>query len=83
MDKLLARMDVGMGGRVAEELFFGNSEITTGCGSDLQNTTDNAYRMNMMYGMGTSLVSISDFRAVSDSGRRDIERDVQKVLQVE
>lgn len=31
----MASLDVGMGGWAAEELFFGNNEITTGCGSDL------------------------------------------------
>ena len=32
---ILASIDVAMGGRAAEELFLGNSEITTGAGNDL------------------------------------------------
>jgi len=34
-EKLLAKIDVAMGGHVAEELFIGRDLITTGCGSDL------------------------------------------------
>lgn len=34
-----AQMDVAMGGWVAEEIFYGNDQITTGCGSDLDNAT--------------------------------------------
>ena len=40
---LLASIDVAMGGRAAEELFFGNDEITTGCSSDLSKATQLAY----------------------------------------
>lgn len=38
-EKLLARIDVAMGGHVAEELFIGEKFITTGVGSDLDNAT--------------------------------------------
>ena len=81
-DRLLATLDVGMGGRVAEEIFFGNQEITTGCGSDLQNTTYSAYRMALIYGMGASLISVGDLRQLSDEGRHEIETFVQGVLRV-
>jgi cell division protease FtsH len=47
--ELLARIDVLYGGRVAEEVIFG--EISTGAQDDIQKATDLAKRMVMEYGM--------------------------------
>uniref|UniRef100_A0A0E9RGV6 Peptidase M41 domain-containing protein n=1 Tax=Anguilla anguilla TaxID=7936 RepID=A0A0E9RGV6_ANGAN len=43
--QLLAQMDVSMGGRVAEELIFGNEYITTGASSDFDGATKIAKMM--------------------------------------
>lgn len=50
-EKVLARIDVAMGGHVAEELFIGEKFVTTGCGSDLKNATQLAYMAVRQFGM--------------------------------
>ena len=50
-EKILADIDVAMGGHVAEKLIIGKDKITSGCGSDLQGATDLAYRAVRMFGM--------------------------------
>lgn len=50
-EKLLANIDVAMGGHVAEQLFIGDDKMTTGCGSDLDNATKLAYRAVRNFGM--------------------------------
>ena len=52
--QLLARLDVCMGGRVAEELIFGADEITTGASHDLQQATRIARNMVLRFGFSES-----------------------------
>jgi cell division protease FtsH len=51
--ELLARLKVLLGGRVSEEIIFG--DISTGAQNDLQRATDIARRMVMEYGMSEKL----------------------------
>jgi len=53
--QLLSRMDVGMGGRAAEELIFGADKVTGGASSDLQGTTNIAEAMVKNLAMGNNL----------------------------
>lgn len=50
-EKILAEIDVAMGGHVAEKLIIGESKVTSGCGSDLQGATSMAYRAVRYFGM--------------------------------
>jgi cell division protease FtsH len=61
---LMARIAVGLGGRVAEELTFGPDQVTTGAENDLQVVTDLARRMVTRWGMSEQLgVVFADYRA--------------------
>lgn len=49
--QLFARIVGGLGGRAAEEVIFGEPEITTGAAGDLQQVTQIARQMVITYGM--------------------------------
>ncbi len=64
---LMAKIAVGLGGRVAEELTFGRDYITTGAENDLQVVTDLARRMVTRWGMSKEVgVVFVDYRAEND-----------------
>jgi cell division protease FtsH len=52
-EELLGRIDVLLGGRVAEQVVFG--DVSTGAHNDLQRATDTARAMVTEYGMGRTL----------------------------
>lgn len=51
--QLLARIITTLGGRVAERIVFGDTEITTGASNDLQQVTNIARQMVTRYGMSS------------------------------
>merc|ERR1712070_113237 len=83
MHQLLARLDVCMGGRVAEELVFGERNVTSGASSDLSQATQIATAMVTRYGMNAKIgpvsVDIND-PAVSSETKRLVEEEVQALL---
>lgn len=49
--QLLARITGALGGRAAEDIIFGDAEVTTGAGNDLQQVTGMARQMVTRFGM--------------------------------
>lgn len=83
--QLLAKLDVAMGGRVAEELIFGAADVTTGASSDLEQATRLAQAMVTRYGMSESVGKVSinydDMgQTLSSETRATVEREVKRLL---
>ena len=91
--ELLDRMAVLLGGRVAEEITFG--EISTGAHNDLQRTTDIATSMVKEFGMSEKLgyvtfekeknplflpSSIFSSKEYSEDTARQIDEEVKKII---
>ena len=55
MNKLYADLRVACGGRIAEEMIFGEDKITTGASSDIRMVSDIARRMVTEWGMSEKL----------------------------
>ena len=84
--QLLARLDVCMGGRVAEELVFGAGAVTTGASSDLEQATRLARAMVTKFGMSDKLGAVSipslggSSEALSPETRAAVEAEVKALL---
>uniref|UniRef100_A0A3Q0QYQ8 ATP-dependent zinc metalloprotease YME1L1 n=1 Tax=Amphilophus citrinellus TaxID=61819 RepID=A0A3Q0QYQ8_AMPCI len=80
--QLLAQMDVSMGGRVAEELIFGNDNITTGASSDFDGATKIAKMMVTRFGIYDKLgvMTYGDVSKQSPETQAAIEQEVRALL---
>ena len=81
-EQLLAKLDVCMGGRVAEELIFGNNKVTTGARGDLQQATSLARHMVAECGMSEAIgpIYVDDLRGQSAQMRSAIDAEVTGML---
>ncbi|CAI9284650.1 unnamed protein product [Lactuca saligna] len=84
--EMLARLDVCMGGRVAEEIIFGENEVTSGASSDLEQATHLARAMVTKYGMSKEIgVVAHDYddngKSMSTETRLLIEKEVRELLE--
>jgi ATP-dependent metalloprotease len=83
-EKVLANIDVAMGGHIAEKLYVGGDKVTTGCSSDLRGATNIAYAAVRHYGMfgedaGYASVDVKD---VSQEHNARIDDKVKQILDV-
>lgn len=76
--QLLAKMDVCMGGRVAEEMIFGEDSITTGASSDMQQASGIARSMVTQYGMSDKVGTV-----LIDERKDHISPELQSLIESE
>ena len=93
--KLKADLAVAMGGRIAEEMIFGPSKITTGASSDISMATNIARKMVTEWGMSDKLGplaygeneqevflghSVTQKKNISESTAQEIDKEVRKIV---
>uniref|UniRef100_A0A8D3AJU1 ATP-dependent zinc metalloprotease YME1L1 n=1 Tax=Scophthalmus maximus TaxID=52904 RepID=A0A8D3AJU1_SCOMX len=80
--QLLAQIDVSMGGRVAEEMVFGQGDITTGASSDFDSATKIAKMMVTRFGMCEKLgvMTYTDLTKQSPETQAAVEHEVRVLL---
>lgn len=83
--QLLTKMDVAMGGRVAEEIIFGSDNVTTGAYSDFQSANMIARAMVTKYGMSEKIGQIvlkeDEMDMISSDTKSLIELEIKSFLQ--
>ena len=93
--KLKADLAVAMGGRIAEEIIFGHSRVTTGASSDISMATNIARKMVTEWGMSDKLGplaygeneqevflghSVTQKKNVSENTAQEIDKEVRKIV---
>ena len=94
-DKLFADLRVACGGRIAEEMIFGNDKVTTGASSDIKMVSDIARRMVTEWGLSDNLGflaygadeqevflgrSVSQQKNLSDSTAKIIDEEIRNIV---
>ncbi|MFN4006752.1 MAG: ATP-dependent zinc metalloprotease FtsH [Chitinophagaceae bacterium] len=86
-DQLMDQICMTLGGRAAEEIFFG--KISTGASNDLQQITRMAYSMVTVYGMNNKVGNVSFYdpnaentftKPYSEETGRMIDEEVRKLI---
>ena len=95
-DKLHADLAVAMGGRVAEEIIFGDDKVTTGASGDIRMATDMARRMVTEWGMSDKLGmihyganqeevflghSVTQSKNLSEATANTIDAEIKRLVQ--
>ena len=92
---LKSKMVMAMGGRVAEEIIFGEDNVSSGASSDIKQATDIARRMVTEWGMSTKLGmiaygdngqevflghSVTQNKNVSEVTAREIDAEIKAII---
>jgi len=79
---LESMMAVALGGRIAEEIIFGEDEITTGASNDLERVSSTAKRMVTEFGMSERIGQVSLGNSqISAETKAMIDAEVSRLVQ--
>ncbi|CDH60215.1 atp-dependent peptidase [Lichtheimia corymbifera JMRC:FSU:9682] len=75
----LAQLDICLGGRIAEELIFGDENVTSGAHSDIVKATEVAKRMVRHYGMSERIGPVD----YDDEAMQFLSSDTKQLIEAE
>ena len=89
--QMLARLDVCMGGRIAEELVFGKDSVTSGASSDIQQATRLARSMVTKFGLSEKIGAVyisndpqsqrdGSGSVLSDEMQQEVDKEIKRLL---
>ena len=96
MKQMKARLALCFGGRIAEQLIYGQDALNTGASNDIQQATDMARSMVMEYGMSEKLGwlryrdnqeevflghSVARSQSVSEETARTIDQEIRRLIE--
>ena len=96
MKQMKARLALCFGGRIAEQIIYGEDELNTGASNDIQQATEMARSMVMEYGMSQKLGwlryrdnqdevflghSVSRSQTVSEATAQMIDQEVRRLIE--
>lgn len=81
---LLSNIMIALGGRAAEEIIFGEDNITTGASSDLEKATEIALAMIATYGMDsiTGLVNYNVIQSLDLNQNENLTERIKEILDI-
>jgi ATP-dependent metalloprotease len=81
----LAMLDVAMGGRAAEELIYGEENVTSGAHSDIDRATSIARKLVTQLGMsdriGLMALSDDDYPQLSNATKEIVEQEIRNLVE--
>ncbi|KAL4921749.1 P-loop containing nucleoside triphosphate hydrolase protein [Aspergillus aurantiobrunneus] len=80
----LSDIDVSMGGRAAEELIYGEDQVTSGITADLQNATQTAFTLVTRFGYSKKLGNVdlsTNYDSLSSETKQEIEAEVRRLVE--
>lgn len=79
-EQMLARIDVALAGRAAEELIYGSDKVTTGASNDYEQATRMAMHMVVNCGFSPLGIVAEEYEKMSDRRRKEVEDASSRLL---